>query len=88
MYVQGISTRKISKVIEYNVVVSKACHIAIGINEKGNREIIGFDLSDSGYSWSNFFEYLKSRGLSGLKMVISDSHKGLVKVIKEKRWRI
>ena len=46
-------------------------------NEKGNREIIGLDLSssESEYSWSNFFEYLKARGLSGLNMVISDSIK-------------
>ena len=73
------------KVRENNRVVSKACHIAIGINEKGNREIIGLDLSEgeSEYSWSNFFEYLKARGLSGVKMVISDAHKGLVKAIKE-----
>ena len=73
------------KVRENNRVVSKSCHIAIGITEKGNREIIGLDLSssESEYSWSNFFEYLKSRGLSGLKMVISDAHKGLVKAIKE-----
>ena len=96
MYVQGVSTRKVSKVIENmcgktysksfvssltkeldeevklwrnsdlsNIkypyimvdvvyikvrvnkrVLSKACHIAIGINEKGNREIIGFDISN------------------------------------------
>ena len=73
------------KVRENKRVVSKACHIAIGVNEKGNREIIGLDLSDSEseYSWSNFFDYLKSRGLSGVKMVISDSHKGLVKAVKE-----
>ena len=47
------------KVRENNRVVSKACHIAIGLTEKGNREIIGLDLSDreSEYSWSNFFEY-------------------------------
>lgn len=48
-------------------------------------KFIGLDLSssESEYSWSNFFEYLKPRGLSGLKMVISDAHKGLVKAIKE-----
>lgn len=47
------------KVRENNRVVSKVCHIAIGINEKGNREIIGLDQisSESEYSWSNFFEY-------------------------------
>ncbi len=73
------------KVRENNRVVSKACHFAIGITEKGNREIIGLDLSasESEYSWSNFFEYLKARGLSGIKIVISDAHKGLVKAIKE-----
>ena len=51
------------KVRENNRVVSKACHIAIGINEEGSREIIGLDLSssESEYSWSNPFEYLKSR---------------------------
>ena len=65
--------------------MSKACHIAIGITEKENRENIGLDLSarESEYSWSNFFEYLKARGLSGLKMLIYDAHKGLVKAIKE-----
>lgn len=73
------------KVRENNWVVSKACHMAIGITEKGNGEIIGLDLSssESEYSWSNFFEYSKARGLSGLKMVISDAHKGLVIAIKE-----
>lgn len=73
------------KVRENNRVVSKACRIAIGITEKGKREIIGLDLSasESEYSWSNFFEYLKARGLSGLKMIISDSHKGLIKAINE-----
>lgn len=57
------------KVRENNRLVSKACHIAIGINEKGNREIVGLELSssESEYSWSKFFEYLKSRGLLDLK---------------------
>ena len=73
------------KVRENKRVLSRTCHIAIGINEKGNREIIGFDISneESENSWANFFEYLKNRGLSGVKMLISDSHKGLVKAIKE-----
>ena len=53
--------------------------------KKKIEKIIGLDLrsSESEYSWSNFFEYLKSRGLFGLKMVILDAHKGLVKAIKE-----
>ena len=73
------------KVRENRRVVSKACHIAIGISEKGKREILGLDISqgETVSSWFNFFEYLKKRGISGLKMVISDSHKGLVRAIKE-----
>ena len=73
------------KVRENHKVVSKACHIAIGINEEGKREIIGLKLSDteSLSTWNNFFKYLINRGLTGLKMVISDAHKGLVAAIKE-----
>lgn len=73
------------KVRENHKVVSKACHIAIGISEEGKRRLLGFDISDgeSDYSWSRFFNYLKERGLNGLKMVISDAHTGLVKAIKE-----
>ena len=73
------------KVREEHKVVSKACHIAIGISEEGKRRLLGFDISDgeSDYSWSRFFNYLKERGLNGVKMVISDAHMGLVKAIKE-----
>lgn len=73
------------KVRENNRVVSKSCHIAIGINNEGYREIIGFMIQDgeSEYSWKNFFEHLKNRGLNGTKLVISDSHKGLVSAIRE-----
>lgn len=72
------------KVRENHRVISKSCHIAIGINSDGNREILGFLISDgeSEESWSQFFDYLKDRQLSGLKMVISDAHKGLVAAIK------
>lgn len=74
------------KVRENRRVVSKLRHIAIGINEKGNREIIGFDICDREIesSWTNFFEDLKTRGQSGLKMVISDFHKSLLKSRKIK----
>jgi len=73
------------KVRENNRVVSKSCHIAIGINEDGDREIIGFLIQDgeSESTWSKFFEYLKNRDLKGTKLIISDSHKGLVSAIRE-----
>ena len=73
------------KVRENHRVISKSCHIAIGIREDGHREIIGFMITDSESeeSWSLFFDHLKDRGLTGLKMIISDAHKGLVTGIRK-----
>jgi len=68
------------KIRENRRVISKRCHIAVGITEKGYREIIGFMIQgeESTDTWSTFFDSLKNRGLTGLKMVVSDAHKGLV----------
>jgi putative transposase len=73
------------KVRENDKVVSKGVHVACAVNENGHREIIGLQIShtESIESWSNFFEYLKSRGIQSPKMVISDAHSGLVKSIKQ-----
>jgi len=73
------------KIREDHRVVSKSCHIGIGITHEGAREIIGFMIQneESDDTWSTFFEYLKNRGLHGTELVISDAHKGLVKAIKE-----
>lgn len=73
------------KVRENHRVISKSCHIAIGIRADGHREILGFLIahSESVESWSLFFDHLKDRGLTGLKMIISDAHKGLVTAIRE-----
>lgn len=73
------------KVRENGKVVSKSVHIACGVNEKGQREIIGIKINhtESTESWGSFFEYLKSRGLQSPKLVISDAHSGLVNAIKE-----
>ena len=66
-------------------VKSKALFIAVGINNDGHKEIIGFEVYDSEKhsTWKEFFENLKSRGLRGVDMVISDAHSGLVEAIKE-----
>ena len=73
------------KVREHDKVVSKSVHMACGVNQKGYREIIGLKInhSESTESWTNFFEYLKSRGLQSPKLVISDAHAGLVSAIKQ-----
>lgn len=73
------------KVRENHKVISKSYHTALGVNNEGGREIIGFLIQDgeSENSWSTFFNYLIDRVLTGVKLVISEAHKGLVKAIKK-----
>ncbi|WP_195478912.1 IS256 family transposase [Enterococcus faecalis] len=73
------------KVREENRVLSKSCHIAIGISKDGDREILGFMIQneESKDTWSYFFEHLKNRGLRGTELVISDAHKGLVSAVRQ-----
>lgn len=129
MYVQGVSTRKVSKILETlcgleisssqvskaaecldeavhafrtrtlgsmsvvwldaqyqkirkdGHVVDRAILIAIGLNEKGQREILGLTTSNSEAeaNWREFIESLAARGLTGIKLIISDDHAGLRK---------
>jgi transposase-like protein len=73
------------KARENNRVRSKSLLIAIGVNEDGNREIIGFHLSESESetSWEEFYISLKQRGLKSPRLITSDNHKGLVKAIQK-----
>jgi putative transposase len=73
------------KVRENGRVESKGLLIAIGINEEGYREIIGFNLANSETedSWGTFFNSLKERGLKDVRLVTSDNHKGLVNAVKK-----
>ncbi len=72
------------KVRENSRVQSKGLLVAVGINEEGYREIIGFKLANSETedSWGTFFNSLKERGLKDVTLVTSDNHKGLVSAIK------
>jgi transposase-like protein len=74
------------KVREYHKVVSKAVYIAMGVNTKDKREIIGFQVAnqESKENWSTFFNSLINRGLQLPKLVISDAHEGLKAAIQEK----
>jgi len=67
------------KVREEYRVISKSCHIALGITEEGEREIIGLMIQngESDETWSTFFDYLKERGLHGTQLIISDAHAGI-----------
>src|SRR5690554_437067 len=72
------------KVRENGRVRSRGLLIAIGINEEGYREVIGFQLanSESESCWGEFFSSLKERGLKNVDLVTSDDHKGLVNAVK------
>ena len=52
---------------------------AIGVNEKGKREVLGVSvsLSEAEVHWRRFFEDLQKRGMNGLELLISDDHSGL-----------
>jgi Transposase, Mutator family len=53
--------------------------VATGVAADGHREVLGFDVGDSedGAFWTAFLRSLKTRGLSGVQLVISDAHAGL-----------
>lgn len=129
MYVQGVSTRKVTKILEKlcgleisssqvsktalcldeavlafrerrlgamqvvwldaqyqkirkdGQVSDRAILVAVGLNENGQREILGVDTasSEAETNWRQFLETLASRGLTGVKLIISDDHAGLRK---------
>lgn len=73
------------KAREDHRVRTKALYIAVGVNTTGHKEVLGFEVYDSERTntWKEFLEGLKSRGLRGVDIVISDAHAGLVEAIKE-----
>jgi transposase-like protein len=73
-------------------VCSRAVVVAMGVNVDGRRELLGLKVGDSeseGF-WSVFIASLIAagfceaveRGLTGVKLVISDAHGGLTKAIR------
>lgn len=81
------------KVRENHRITSKALMVAMAITDEGKREIIGFEVYDkeSKDTWKSFMSSLKSRGLTGLRLVTSDSHDGIIyalsKVFPEVPWQ-
>ncbi|WP_206426696.1 transposase, partial [Clostridium sp. E02] len=57
--------------------------VAIGVTEDGYREVIGAaeGLKEDLESWKNFLVWLKSRGLSGVKLITGDKALGMVEAI-------
>ena len=64
-------------------IVSQAVVVAVGIAADGCREVLGFDVGDTENEpfWTAFLRSLKTRGLTGVKLVMSDAHTGLKKAI-------
>ena len=60
-------------------IVSQAVVIATGISADGRREVLGFAVGDSEQAafWTEFLRSLRQRGLTGVKLAISDAHAGL-----------
>jgi putative transposase len=71
------------KVREAGRVVNVHALIATGVNADGHREILGLDVAsgEDGAGWLAFLRGLVARGLSGVQLVISDAHPGLVAAI-------
>jgi transposase-like protein len=72
------------KVREGGRVVPVHALVATGVNADGHREILGVQVtsSEDGAGWLGFMRDLTARGLSGVKLVTSDAHRGLVGAIE------
>ncbi len=71
------------KVREGGRVVNVHALVATGVNADGHREILGLQVTsaEDGAGWLAFFRDLTARGLSGVQLVTSDAHAGLVTAI-------
>jgi len=67
------------KVRQNGRVVSLAVVIAVAVNALGVREVLGVDVgpSEDECFWQQFLRGLVARGLSGVRLVTSDAHRGL-----------
>jgi transposase-like protein len=71
------------KVREAGRTVNVHALVAVGVNGDGGREVLGLDVAstEDGAGWLAFLRSLTARGLSGVRLVVSDAHRGLVDAI-------
>jgi len=71
------------KVREGGRVINVAVVVATGVNADGHREVLGLDVitTEDGAGWLAFLRSLVARGLSGVALVTSDAHPGLIDAI-------
>jgi transposase-like protein len=62
-----------------NAVAARAVVVATGVSSTGEREVLGLAVGDSedGAFWTEFLRSLRARGLTDVRLVISDAHRGI-----------
>ena len=81
VYVDGIYLRR-NWGGEYETV---AVLVAIAVNEDGYREVLGAaeGMKEDKASWQSFFQWLKSRGLDGVRLIVGDKCLGMLEAAGE-----
>ena len=59
--------------------------VAIAVNEDGFREVLGAaeGMKEDKASWVNFFQWLRGRGLDGVKLIVGDKCMGMLEAVGE-----
>ena len=78
------------KVREAGRIVSVAVTVAVAVNDQGRREVLGMAIgaSEAEAFWTEFLHSLARRGLRGVKLLISDDHKGLKAAANQLRPKV
>ena len=81
VYVDGIYLRRNWGGEFENVAIL----VAIAVNEDGYREVLGAaeGMKEDKASWVSFFQWLRSRGLDGVKLVVGDKCLGMLEAVGE-----
>ena len=76
---------KVERVREPGGVRQKCLVIAKGVSAAGRQEILGFDVGEAETEsfWREFLRSLRARGLTGVRLVVSDAHAGLKAAIAQ-----
>ena len=59
--------------------------VAIAVNEDGFREVLGAaeGMKEDKASWVSFFQWLRGRGLDGVKLIVGDKCMGMLEAVGE-----
>ena len=81
VYVDGIYLRRNWGGEFENVAIL----VAIAVNEDGYREVLGAaeGMKEDKGSWVNFFQWLRGRGLDGVKLIVRDKCLGMLEAVGE-----